>query len=78
MTIAALEQEIFEKFQQLDRQAQQRLIERLKGEITSEFDWKDWIARVNALQSKVHATYGKDHRVDVMGLLREIRESAGG
>ena len=69
-----LEQEIYEKFQQLDRDTQQRLIERLQGEITSEFDWNDWIERVNALQSEVSAVYGKDYRVDVVSLLREIRE----
>jgi hypothetical protein len=76
--MVALEQEIFEKFQQLDRDAQQRLFERLQGEISTTFDWNDWIARVNVLQSKVGAAQGKDIRVDVVGLLREVRESAGG
>lgn len=80
MTMTALEQEIFEKFQQLDRDTQQRLIERLQGEISTTFDWNDWIARVHALQSEVRAAHGKDYRVDVVSLLREIREDtcAGG
>jgi hypothetical protein len=74
--MSALEQEIFEKFHQLDRTAQQRLIERLQGETTA-FDWDDWMARVNSLQAEVRATHGKEYRVDVVSLLRDIREDEG-
>jgi hypothetical protein len=58
----------------LDKEAQHRLIERLLAEIPATFDWDDWIARVRSLQSEIRATHGEDYRVDVVGLLREIRE----
>jgi hypothetical protein len=72
--MTSLEQEIYEKFQQLDGKARQRMIARLQETVAAAFDWDDWIARVNTLQTEVRATQGHDYRVDVVGLLREIRE----
>lgn len=72
--MTSLEQEIYEKFQQLNEQAQQRLIARLQESVASEFDRNDWAARVNALQADVRTSRGDDVRVDVVNLLRDIRE----
>ena len=72
--MTSLEQEIYEKFRQLSEQAQQRLIARLQESVADEFDRNDWAARVNALQADVRASRGDDVRIDVVGLLRDIRE----
>jgi len=72
--MSILEQEIIEKFQLLDKEAQQRVLSQLNDSTQDDFDFQGWLARVNELQAEVYATQGKDTSIDVVGILRDIRE----
>ncbi len=71
--MAAVEQEIVEKFRLLDKDAQQRVLAQLTDQLAAGFDYADWFKRVDGLQGEIRAAQG-DTRIDVVGLLREIRE----
>lgn len=71
--MSALEDEIIHKFQLLDREARERVLTELNHQPGRNFDVHDWLERVNALQEKA-AAEGNQTRIDVVGLLREVRE----
>lgn len=72
--MSALEQEILEKFRLLDKAAQQRVQAEINRETERVFDFEAWLTRVRSLQQTMRTQYGADHRVDVVNLLREVRE----
>ena len=71
--MAAVEQEIIDKFQLLDKDAQQRVLAQLSDQLAARFDYADWFRRVDSLQADIRAIQGGT-QIDVVGLLREIRE----
>ena len=71
--MSALEQEIYEKFQQLDDSAKQRVLQHLNAG-TQPFDWQEWFRRVEAVNAQMRAESGSREPVDVVGQLRQIRE----
>ena len=72
----ALEQEIIEKFYQLDLSAQQRVRERLAEERPAPFDYDQWWAEVEALREEIRARIGDTGTVGALSLLDELREEA--
>ncbi|MFQ3645868.1 MAG: hypothetical protein SNJ80_02950 [Anaerolinea sp.] len=74
----ALEQEVIEKFHQLDKAAQQRVREIIlrETEPTAPFDYAAWWAEVDALQAAIKARIGSTGTVGALGLLDELREEA--
>ena len=68
----ALEQEIIEKFYQLDPAAQQRVRKRLAEEQPASFDYDAWFHEVEALREEIRARHG-DQSIDGVGILRDIR-----
>ncbi len=72
--MSALEQEILEKFRLLDKAAQQRVQAEINREAEHTFDFEAWLTRVRSLQQTMRTEYGADHKVDVVSLLREVRE----
>lgn len=74
-----LEDEIAQKFQLLEIDAQRRVAQRLANEnINGEakpaaFDFDTWLAEVENFQAGLRAKYGADYRIDVVGLLNELR-----
>jgi hypothetical protein len=79
--MSALEQEIYEKFQQLDDDAKQRVLEHLNAEPKADsntekkrFDFDEWLTGIRAIQEEIRQERGADYRIDVVGLLREVRE----
>jgi hypothetical protein len=84
--MSALEQEILEKIQLLDRPAKQRVLELVNreleqqndGSVTEEeqpFDMKAWLDRLDALRSEVDADPNNDHTISVLDLLEELRNA---
>jgi len=71
--MSTLEQEIYQKFQQLDDTAKQRVLQHLHAE-TKPFDWRGWFARVEAVNAQMHDEAGVHAPVDVVELLRQVRE----
>jgi hypothetical protein len=84
--MSALEREIIEKFHQLDRDAQQRVLELMVQETglaeettASAFDYDAWFRDVETLRQQMRATHGdKLPPMDVVGLLRDIRDGTKG
>lgn len=74
--MSALEQEIYEKFQQLDDTAKQRVLHQLNIQSKS-FDFNAWLSRIRAVQETIRQEEGADYWIDVVGLLREVREEEG-
>lgn len=77
--MTALEQEIIEKFHQLDHAAQQRVRAAITGDTivlapsNHDFDFDAWWAEVKALQFEIlQNTTG--HRLTATDLLNEVRE----
>lgn len=77
----ALEREVIEKFHQLDKAAQKRVRELivqqtdLTGETdASAFDYEAWFRDVELLRHEIRTSHGdKLHSMDVVGILRDIR-----
>ncbi len=78
--MSALEQEIIEKFNRLDKDAQQRVrnfIERKAGaeQVSTSFDYDSWIREVEAIREQIRASHGGTFpSIDAVGMLREIRD----
>lgn len=77
--MSALEQEVIEKFRQLDHEARQRVFVVIQGELNADtvmepFD--QWLVGMEQLRQEIVATFGEGYEVDVQGLLDEIREEA--
>jgi len=81
--MSALEQEIIEKFQQLQPAEKQRVRALIEQEMDSEarlpdastFDFGAWAGTVEAVRQKIRADNdGKLPVIDVVDMLREIRD----
>jgi hypothetical protein len=81
--MSALEQEIIEKFQQLQPDAQQRLLALIEQEIAlksrqdkaSHFDYATWLRDVETLREQIQASQGNMIPADdVVSILRDIRD----
>jgi hypothetical protein len=72
-----LEQEIIEKFRQLDQEAKQRiralLIEQ-KADVAV-FDFDAWTAEVETIRQQIHVAHGEQFpEISVVDILRDIRD----
>lgn len=74
--INLLEQEIIEKFRQLDPTARQRVLQMLADTARASFDYAGWWAEVDALQADIRARIGDTGAVGSLSLLDELREEA--
>ena len=72
--MSALEQEIVEKFQQLEPAAKRRVLEMLFLSAQSSFDYDDWWGRVEVLQAGIRLRLGEGATVGALSLLDELRE----
>lgn len=80
--MSALEREVVEKFHQLDRDAQKRVLELIVQEANSEeqagaaeFDYDAWFRDVETLRQAIQVSHGdKLPSMDVVSLLRDIRD----
>ena len=50
--MSAIEQEIYEKFQQLNDTAKQRVLQQLHAQ-TKPFDWRGWFERIEAVNAQM-------------------------
>ena len=73
-TLSALEQEIIDKFQQLDTRAKQRVLAHLGNAMRSSFDYANWWADIEALQNEMRARLGDQATTGALSLLDELRE----
>ena len=71
--MSALEQEILEKIQLLDRPAKQRVLELLSRALNDRFDWNAWLAEADRIRTEVDADPDNDHSISVLTLLDELR-----
>lgn len=74
--MTVLEQEIIERVRGLDESRKRQVldyIDQLEETPKPKFDFADWLSRVEAVQAEMRAEYGDDYRIDVVGMLREIR-----
>ena len=71
-----IEQEIIEKFQQLDPEAKQRILHALSDSIRRSFDYDKWWDEVNTLQAEIRNRLGANATIDAISLLDELREEA--
>lgn len=74
-----LEQEVIEKFHQLDKAAQKRVRELIAQETeppAESFDYDAWWAEVEALQADIRARIGDSGTIGSQSLLDELREEA--
>ena len=71
-----LEQEIIEKFRQLEPDAKQRVLQTLADTTQSSFDYDTWWAEVEALQADIRSRIGDTGTVGALSLLDELREEA--
>jgi glucan phosphorylase len=73
--MSALEQEIIEKFQQLEPHAKQRVRALIEQEIANEqkeaFDFDEWVRRIESFRREVLANKPP---IDAVAMLREIRD----
>lgn len=72
----ALEQEIIEKFRQLDRSSKQWVLKRLADDMQTTFDYARWWSDVEALQTTMRLRLGAQATVGGLSLLDELREEA--
>ena len=71
--MSTVEQEIVEKFHQLEPDAKQRVLDTLFVDLRSSFDYADWWAKVDALQASIQAHLGDQDTVGALSLLDELR-----
>jgi len=77
--MSALEQEIIDKFRQLDHSARQRVLATIEREAEPEqvaFDYAAWWAEVDTLQADIRSRIGESGTVGALSLLDELREEA--
>lgn len=76
---STLEQEILDKFHQLDGAAQSRVIEKMRGIIQANdesFDFDEWLASAQTLRAEIQADIGEGNTTGALGLLDELREES--
>lgn len=74
--MSALEQSIWDMFQQLDEDSKLRLLKRMEETTEPDFDFDAWMAKAEALHQQLREKYGTTHFFDVQGVLDELREEA--
>jgi len=74
--MSALEQEILDKIQLLDRSAKQRVLEFLSQDLSTGFDVKAWLADLQDIRDAIARRTGNSQGVSVMDLLEETRSEA--
>jgi hypothetical protein len=81
--MSALEQEIIEKFHQLQPAAKRRVRAVIDQEVilesetvsAAEFDYAGWVRNIEALREEIRRTRGDTlPPTDVVGLLRDLRD----
>lgn len=78
--MTTLEQEIIDKFHQLDRHAQLRVRALIEGETEPDstaaaFDYTTWMRDIEDIRGQIRASHGGTFPdIDVIGMLREIRD----
>jgi len=81
--MSALEQEIIEKFHQLQPAAKRRILALIEQEVALEvkaadastFDYAAWFGAVETLRQQIQTTRGGNiPSIDVVGMLRDIRD----
>lgn len=78
MTLA-IEQEILEKFRQLDHATKKRILHTMPDlvELDQTFDYLAWQADVDRLQADIRARFGDKATVGALALLDELRRFDG-
>jgi hypothetical protein len=76
--MSTLENEVRDKFRQLDREAQLSLLEEWKFIYEPEevMDDEEWLEKAKALHAELVAKYGEGHYFDSVDVINEIREEA--
>jgi hypothetical protein len=81
--MTALEQEVLEKFRQLDKDAQARVRAAINEEAPTpiiradrqNFDYDAWFREIEELREEIRSDHGGVFpSIDVVGMLREIRD----
>lgn len=73
--MSTIQQEILDKFRQLDAPAQRELLTLLGQQVEVEpLSLGQWLEEATALRMKLVEKYGKQHFTDVQDILDEIRE----
>lgn len=75
--MSSLEHEIIEKFRQLQTAAKQRVLALIEQEVADEvavFDYDAWFRNVESLRQQIRASQGNKSSLDVVGILRDIRD----
>ena len=71
--MSALEQEIYEKFEQLDESAKERVVQTLADQQARTAAKGDWLTAARALRAEMRGKYGKLAFSAAM-LINEVRE----
>jgi hypothetical protein len=73
--MSALEREIIEKFRRLDKDAQKRVRDLIDQFDSEGFDYDAWFRDVESLREEIRVSHGgKLPQMDVIGILRDIRD----
>lgn len=72
--MSTLEQDIIEKFQQLQSDAKHRVLRILSDSVESSFDYATWWEDVDTLQADIRTRLGETQKVGALSLLDELRE----
>jgi hypothetical protein len=79
--MSALEQEIMDRFHQLEPAAKQRILNLMQEEVVTEtktseaaFDYEAWWADVHALQASIRSHLSEGEVVGALSMLDELRE----
>lgn len=79
--MSALEQEIMDRFYQLEADAKQRIFKLIQEEVITEtkasepdFDYEAWWADVRALQASIRSHLGEGEVVGALSMLDDLRE----
>jgi hypothetical protein len=76
MAMSALEDEIIEKFRQLDGEARKRVLLSLAQEQEAPMTLAAALQAASAFRERLRQKYGKGHVFGVQSMLDEIREEA--
>lgn len=72
--MSALEQEILNKIQLLDRPAKQRVFDLLAHDLSGQFDVRAWQAELQSIRDAIAERTGNAQGVSVMDLLGALRD----
>ena len=73
--MTTVEQEILEKFQQLDSESKRRILASLEQEVNAPtMDLGQWLEQATGFRGRLRAKYGQGHFFGTQTLLDEVRE----